>query len=1235
MTQSRETTNPFRTVLPYYGRRVDLAQLDERGLETAQDAARQLLRRDLALQFSVASEHARVVNDLYFTARNEESQHGPKTLGLGYPVMLTEDDSGELTAAPLFVFRVELRASPTKINAWVLRHGPDLAVEPNRTLIDYLHDRFGLDLTPAFHEVARNFSRERLEEFCANLAEATELQNRLVYFTLERFPTFDELGELSERGTLQPSAVLGLFPSQLKLSETTHELDAATVFAPEALPLPEEAHPFTPVVLSPEQRTAYANALRQKTFLLDGAEGTGRTHTVNALLLNALSRGERTLVVSPNVPALRKQQQRLAQSGVLRFHFLFRNLLADKPQLLTLLRATAAGAGRDTNYDDARWQTTVAELRAAHRTLRRAYRAVRRPVFSGVNWTELVGWFLRAQRVERREVLAGLPPNEFLFQETEFAELGRSVRTARPLYRPVGTATHPLTELHERLFLDMPHDEARAELDAQLNRFRLDIDRLQERLIRRTDAYAEKLGIHYRRYAERLRAQIAEVREQFQRDRLEYGTRYVRPGETRLRLLGPVSERRRNVLTARAEMVRNYRVLLRTHANHPYFEFAPRHGADGRYLGDIPTELDRLTAALDRWAANITETVRREALAMTPQTARADLDFDRSTTTLFERTRALVRSLNERALYQLPVPAPVGSQLELVEQLDRLDEQLARTQAQLGAFQPFHAWQRYYLRTSGGERKLVDALVRTQPGEWTAAFESWYLDRVLHRTFSEHLPQHDAVLDRYLDAYARLQPQFLDRIVHTNQRQERRERTAFRSRDRARHDLIFRESTRTVVSDDNFRELATAGLDALTATLPVMFTTPDVARRTLPHRPAYFDRVIFLNAETLRTEDALSIATLGRRTLLVGDHSASVAGSLLERAYELNVPSAVLRERHTKSLSGLERYERQRRSEPALTQTAQVSTEEVSGPFSEPTSTNELEAQRAIQLLNTVGPTPQRTLPRVGIVCFTVEQRNLIAAYLLRIRQRGEPNAERVEQLQRNGLGVYHLEEIGGRDLDVLIVSTTYGVTGPDGRMTKQTAQLDHQLAYLYQLLHKTARETHVLHSVPDDLLEDYLDAEESDGVHLLAAYLKYQEARAAGRPQQAADFLKLFGETGLDSAPIPSVFTREVTHALAPYVPRFRLQAQVPLGDLHAPLLLRADYPDEPDLVLCPEGFLATTPETDFRWEAAQRTALTQTDRTFRAVYSLHWWRHPVRAGKQLAGAVIREDQRYGLGRV
>ena len=1229
-----ETTDIFRSALPYYGRRVDLCRLDRRETEFAQRWVRQLLRRELSLQIDTADEFSAAVSDLYFSAKNTERQRGPKTLGVGYPIVLTDSPEGELMAAPLFVFRLEMEASPTRINAWVAKHHTGLSIEANRELLRYFKDEFSLNLQPAVEALLGDFSREALEDFCGNLAEATEYQNRLVYHSIEPFPSFDEIGALSLAGTIQPSAVLGLFPGQSRETSSENQLEASEVFAPAQHLLDAEQHPFSPISLTPEQSSAYEGALRQRSFVIDGSEGTGKTRIVNALLLNALSRGQKTLVVSPHVPALVKQQQRLVGAGVLRFHFLFKNMLADKAQFLELVRATASGSGLSTAYRAERWDASMACAQTAYDYLRRAYRAVHRPIFGNSDWTEVVGCFLRAQRIEDRSVLEQLPVNEFHFTEEEFGELGKVVRNSRPLFRKIGTLKHPLTELHPRLFLEADADESRAELEASLTDYQLDIDRLQERLIRRADAYAEKLDIHYRRYAALLHDQVRELREDFARAKLEYGDRFVRAGETSLRLLGNLSERRRNLREARHELTERYRLLLRTHADRPYFDFTPQTPPDPQKLGNLTTELDRFDAALRAWESKLVETVRAETLALDEQTARPHLDFDHSTRDLAARSRTLVERLNETSIYRAAVPVPVGKQLHLVERLDELSIRLQRTRERLGDFADFHAWERYYLGAKNQERKLIDALIQRAPEDWIASFESWYLDRVLQRNFTAHLPTTDEHLEKFVAAHGELSGQFLDRIMHLNQEQEQRARRAFRAQNRAHHDLIFNSSTRTVTTDEGFRELAASGLDALTATLPVLFTTPDIARRILPHRPGYFDRVVFLGAEHTKADEVTQIGALGKQVVLSGDATAEEVFSLTEIARTLAVPTVHLRETHRTPLSGLELFERLRRRETTGGKREKVAVYNAAGRFAEREGTNDVEAQYVIQLINGVDRTVQRTFPRVGIVCFTPEQRNLIAAYLLRIRQRMEPGAQKIEQLQRNGLGVFHIDEIDGRDFDQMIVSTTFGVADHYGAMTKRVKQLDRETSRLHQLLHKSPQTTQIVHSLPNDVLENYLEHSEERGTHLLAAYLKYQEARSEQREETAYEYLRHFTEPAAGK-PTVSTFSREVIQRMSHYLPRYRMQTNVPTEDTLVPILLRADYPGEPDWVICPEGFLARTPETDFLWEYHRRRALASANCSVHPAYSVYWWREPQRAGKKLAAKALREDSRFGMGMV
>ncbi|MFM8489399.1 MAG: hypothetical protein ACKOCH_23950, partial [Bacteroidota bacterium] len=86
----------------------------------------------------------------------------------------------------------------------------------------------------------------------------------------------------------------------------------------------------------------------------------------------------------------------------------------------------------------------------------------------------------------------------------------------------------------------------------------------------------------------------------------------------------------------------------------------------------------------------------------------------------------------------------------------------------------------------------------------------------------------------------------------------------------------------------------------------------------------------------------------------------------------------------------------------------------VEGRYDEASRTNEAEARQVIDWLNLIEQTPAHTYPVVGIACSTVQQRDLIASQLLRIRQRKMAGWEKIQQLILNGLGVYQFAEMQG-----------------------------------------------------------------------------------------------------------------------------------------------------------------------------------------------------------------------------
>ena len=1225
----------YQTALPYYHGRIDLAKLDVSADDFAKKWMHQMLRRKLAIQINANPAIAGVLNDLYFTARNTERTKGPWTLGLGYPFVLTTQTDGNLLAAPMFIFRIDFTAGSNRVNTWIARHQEHHRIEPNYQLIEFLREQLGLDLTPAFEKVARQFSREALEELCANLAEAADFQNRGVYFTIEPFPSLDEVGDHTATGTVQPSGILGIFPPSENERETERPRGAVAPLTGGAAPADPDAHPFTPIELDPLQATAYDRARNESLSILAGNEGTGKTHTLLALLLNALGNGQRTLVVSEQVPSLRRLQDRLSEAGILRYHFLFKNMVADKPQLLELLRASARAEGSRSTYDEEQWQEDVVHARALNKKLYTAYRTTHNSIFGPHNWTETVGIFLKHNREGSRDLLEGkLPVSAYRFDFEEHEQLTSDLQRARNLYEPVGTLRHPLTELAPALF-DRERDHARETLEQQLPGFLAEINRLQQRAIRAVDGYAEKLSAHYHRFAETLDRQIDELRDRYQRAELEYGSDFHTTSDLQLRWLGPISKTRRNILAARREFAEEFRLLQRTLVNRPYFEHRFKTSAASTDVQAQLRELDRFAEDFDAWRKQIDEQVAEEVARLEPASVLPEVDYDRRIVRFEQEVKDLLQQIGESELYLRPIPAPEPTTTAQIALLDRTEEQLEATLLNLRDFDDFHPWQRFYLNADETTVRLIDALVAVQADSWESSFGSWYLHHVLAKHYSNFLPTDDRTLADFQRAERRVAAQFGPHLEAVQQQQRQAALRSFRRADRENYSLIFEKSTRIVTTEKEFRELTAAGLDAITATLPVIFATTDIAGAMLPDdQPGYFDHVLVLNADTIDSGDLGRLSALGKRVVLVTDAPPS---ELAETLAGSEIPLTQLRTAHRTPLSGLELHERLRRHESQDIK-REIRVEAVGGRFSESEETNDLEAQQVIRLINLIEPTALRTYPKVGIVCTTTGQRNIISAYLLKILQKQDPGAEKIEQLQRNGMGIYTLEEIEGQSFDTLIVSFTYGPTDHYGRMTRRIEALNQPRAErrLEQLLHRSALRMYLLHSVPETYLEDFLITPEERGTHLLAALLEYYRYSSEGDEESAAEVLEHFAGTVPAPSRYPaSSFVSEIRQALRPYLPQQRMELNAALEEHPIPLLIHPKFPDEPTLALLPEGFVATAPRTDLRWELDRRVAFEAAGMKLLPVFSVDWWKTPHQSARKLAGQLLRVDAQYGHEKV
>ena len=305
--------------------------------------------------------------------------------------------------------------------------------------------------------------------------------------------------------------------------------------------------------------------------------------------------------------------------------------------------------------------------------------------------------------------------------------------------------------------------------------------------------------------------------------------------------------------------------------------------------------------------------------------------------------------------------------------------------------------------------------------------------------------------------------------------------------------------------------------------------------------------------------------------------------------------------------------------------------EHVEGRYNEENETNEAEAQHIIRVLNQIKKTPQRTFPTVGIACFSVGQRNLILDYLLEIKRKRQQGAEKIQQLERNGLGVFHVDDLVGQHFDILIISGTYGAVDLKGTLSSHIQRLEQPggTKSLYLLMGRALKEVFIINSLPLDYLESCMEDHAKNGSFLLTNFYAYAQAIQQTDPesqQKIVENVQKWQASG-QKAKSNSFFLKEVARSLTPYLKSGRIEEQVSTAHLSFPLLIKPTNEDVPPLVLQPDGFFAQTPATDFFWEHQQWERLNQNGYHYLPIWSARWWKTPLQEARRLASTIIKHD--------
>lgn len=1146
-----------------------------------------LLAGNLSLELPADVKTARWAFENQVESQNRTRLCGGHWLWFAFPILRIGEPKKQ-SLAPLWLWPLSLKAPADQDSGWVLQSAPNVAVRPNPKLDLLLRRQLGWQGEAAWWPSVSGQVPDmgRISTTIGELIARIGLESPSQSVSVSPWPNMDQEDVASGHTRLIWSGLIGYFPP-------AYPLPPGEVAGPIKLemPLPYPPHSFGLLPRDPWQESVVQRAQQQKGMLIRGAGASGKSSLLLDLVINALSNGERCLILSSRLEALRELQTELQQLGLEKLLAFFQHSREEASVVQQQLK-TRAREKKKTTFAANQYSQELERLLQQQTTLDQAFRSANKPILGPHTWTQTVGLYLAASRLESKALLASqLNAQDFNLSFEQYQSISEQLARSQALFEAVQTLSHPLTVLSAGIFVHQGKEEAQAFIQGKISDFAEQGAQLQYRYILEQNDYGDRLIEHYEKYYREILEKSSTLQDKIAQYRQHYGRDPLESTRTTLKLYGRFSDKFRKTLAAKEDLAGSYEGLIRLvqgsgFVQHDFLPITERH-----LLSKLSANVDQLQQQLYQWREQLGNAVQEELLRLSSKTVHTELYGHERIGELENELDLLVEGLNASGLLQLPLENKNLTLPRRQRFLEEIIEKLDRLRYNMRDFDRFFDWQRYWFGLPAETRRIITALVKVRPNDWSAAFSSWYLHHQLLLHADPDLPERIGDPASFTVALSQWRKHLIPEITDLWADRRLEAVQKLKKDNRGAYDLLM--SKKEGEKDPGLQ--AFSGI--ISHFFPVTLATPYLDHAFLSAADQY-DLLLVEEAQLLNPELLDIWKTRAKKTILF-DNPQFGGQELLTWSRRQNWWS----------------FQLQGDYRPA---DHKIEVDEVAGRYNARQKINDEEARRLLSLLNTVQENRQRTLPKVTIVCGTVAQRNLVVQYLDRIKRQRLAGVEKIQQLERNGLGVYTPDELYGLHTDLLFLSLTFGRTGAADQLSTDIQELNELLLPgLVDLLRSRARQaTMILHSIPEEDLRRFAKDAATSNLGQLASWLLSLQSGTAT-------------DAVLQERPIHPL-ANEIAWQIADQVRTDRLAFQVPFGSASLPMTVAPLNGTSARAILL-NGFLAETPATNYEWEAAQQQALQESGYQLHPVWSVAWWK---RAGQEAAAftaivnAAVEEEE-------
>jgi len=459
---------------------------------------------------------AKRLNSIIIENEDYYKEHGVKTLGFGYPILVrrSSKDPSKIIKAPLFIWPLDALKSKVKVNEWsflrnkVVHSSKGLvdsdihSVEINEVLLSFIKGEDNITLPGFDGDVLDDMliDKDELLLSCANVLSALNpgtLQEHLDILKhkfeqpIVPLPDAAEIDAIANnKAYIHFGGVFGLFRAQKEsiINDITKLLDRFDEFEFDNLKVENVSDtPFSAVSTDPTQQAIISTLGLYSNQIIQGPPGTGKSQSLTALVTNALANGLKCLVVCEKKTALD-----VIKSNIERAHPQMAHLVAviddvneDREAIVDSVRdrQTIALDQLQLSQASSQYHAVIEKISEVTTTINLQHLSLAAPIYDGETWGRLVGRFLSLKKNFNSIPLRNVLRKEDFLLVQQHAELNAvlgSLAKASHLFVASRQIHDAMAKIEDSVFVERTLGDSRMIIEDFIDHGREVIPKLKE-----------------------------------------------------------------------------------------------------------------------------------------------------------------------------------------------------------------------------------------------------------------------------------------------------------------------------------------------------------------------------------------------------------------------------------------------------------------------------------------------------------------------------------------------------------------------------------------------------------------------------------------------------------------------------------------------------------------------------------------------------------------------------------